>query len=155
MNKVQILRDVVLNEKSLLHGSPKKIEELRPHYTDDEMAICATPFPEIAIFMAVAAACKPGTHGFMVSIRDKKWSVQFNICEHILAVLLQKDVKGYVYVLDSENFQRRNMFEHRAYESLYSMKTLSVTKEHLPFIPIEGQTCYKVPLNPLLAVAFN
>lgn len=155
MNKITALRDVVLNEKCLLHGSPTKIDELRPHYTDGEMAICATPFSEIAVFMAVVAACKPGSHSFVVSIKNGKCSVEFTMCKHILARLLQNDAKGYVYVLDSEGFKKRDIFEHRAYESLYCMRTLTVTKEHLPFIPIPGELHYKVLLDPLFAAVFN
>jgi hypothetical protein len=154
MDKIKTLRHLVLHDKCLLHGSPRKIEELRPHYTDGEMAVCATPYVEIAIFMAVVNACRPGTTGIFTSINRKKCSAEFSMCDQVLHTLLQNDVQGYVYALDAQGFKKWTPFEHRVYESLYSLRTLSVGKEHLPFLPTEGQTSYKVPLNPLFALTF-
>jgi hypothetical protein len=156
MNKLKILRNVVLTENCLLHGSPKKIEEIRLHYTDGEMAICATPYPEIAVFMAVVNACRPGNSGILMTIHQKKYFVKFTLCERMLSVLLRNDVRGYVYALDAESFKSKTPpFEYRAYESLYSTRVLSVGKEHLPFMPMEGQTTYNVLLNPIFAHPFN
>ncbi|MES2224524.1 MAG: hypothetical protein V4478_00890 [Patescibacteria group bacterium] len=155
MNTIEIINKAVLTEQVLLHGSPKVIDEIHPHYADDEMAVCATPYSEIAIFMAIINSCRPGNCGFKSTITSKKCFVEFMICDRIIASLLSKEVVGYVYALDSRGFSLWRGFEYRSYEPLYSLQRFTVKKENLPFYPILGQNTYTVTLKREMAAMFN
>ncbi|MEO5646243.1 MAG: hypothetical protein ABIO57_04065 [Candidatus Paceibacterota bacterium] len=152
----KVLHTLVASGGILLHGSSSKFDEVHPHYTDNELAICATPFPEIAITMAVLRSCGLGQRGYTASINKNSCNLVISVCEKVLADLLYKNPVGYVYALDASYFlEKRDAFEYRAYNSLYVQQCMRVTKAHLPFFPIEGQTSYKVPLNRSLANLVN
>ncbi len=151
MNRLNSLRHLVASERCLLHGSPKKVDELHPHFTDGELALCATQYPEIAIFMALTRGCKDGKSAYTISTSGSRWAVTFTICENILKQLLDENFRGYVYALDAEGFTKSNHVEYRLFESRYSLRSMTVTRADLPFFLIEGEMLYTVPLNPLFA----
>ncbi len=156
MNNTEILNKAVLHEQCLLHGSGSKFNEVWPHFTDGEMAICATPFSGLAIFMGVVVAgIKGGRSHYKVFIDEKKYAIDFVVCNRTLDHLLYEEPKGVVHLLHFTHFQKKDPVEHRAYDPMYSMRTLTVTKKDLPFMPLEGQTSYRVPLNPMYASVFS
>lgn len=136
----------VRSNNVLLHGSPKKIHQLLPQLTDEEVAICATPYPEIAIFMAVAGACKQGRYGYSVSMKGKKNNIAmitFALCEEKVAALLTQNPLGFVYTLDNQPFKKVDLVEYRTYEPLYTRKKFEVTPADLPFTLLEGERVYR------------
>lgn len=137
----------VRSNNVLLHGSPKKIHQLLPQLTDEEVAICATPYPEIAIFMAVAGACKQGgRYGYSVSTKGKKNDIimiTFTLCEEKVAALLTQNLLGFVYTLDNQPFKKVDLVEYRTHEPLYTGKKFEVTPANLPFTLLEGETVYR------------
>lgn len=144
------MRNTLLSEVRqggvLLHGSPRKIHQIIPQLTDEEVAICATPYPEIAIFMAVVGACKQGKYGYSVSIKDKRNNIAmitFALCEEKVAALLQQKPSGFVYTLDNQPFKKVDLVEYRTYEPLYTRKKFEVTTANLPFTLLEGETVYR------------
>ncbi len=151
----ELLKKQVLENRVLLHGSPKKLTEIKPFFTDNEFAVCATQHPELAIFMAVVGACKVGTFGFDVFKKDRNCKASLTLCEQKLASLIENDVFGYVYSIDSEPFKQYKSFEFRAYESVYAQEAFLVSKRHLPFFPTPGQLKYDIHLDHHVAHALN
>lgn len=143
------MRDLLLSEVQrndvLLHGSPRKIHQLLPHFTDEEVAICATPYPEIAIFMAVAGACKQGRYGYSVTPhKNGVMSLVFTLCKEKVTSLLKEKPSGFIYAIDNKPFKKFDIVEYRAYVPLYVSKSFEVTTASLPFTLLEGETVYKV-----------
>lgn len=136
----------VRSNNVLLHGSPKKIHQLLPQLTDEEVAICATPYPEIAIFMAVVGACKQGHYGYSVHKKNNSnlLTLTFTMCEEKINTLLKQNPSGFVYTIDSQPFKKVDLVEYRTYEPLYTGKKFEVTTANLPFPLLEGETVYKV-----------
>ena len=86
------LRTLVQTENVLLHGSRHIFHEIRPHLTDGEMAVCATPYPEIATPMAILTACTPGLPAYILNFKIlQDGNVEFGICYGILNRLLNTD----------------------------------------------------------------
>lgn len=151
----ELLKKHVLENGVLLHGSPKQLTEIKPFFADNEFAVCATQHPELAIFMAVVGACKTGSFGFDVLKKDRNCKASLRLCADKLQYLMNNEVIGYVYLLDSTPFKPYKSFEYRAYDSLYSLQMLTVTKEHLPFFPTPGQLQYDIHLDHRVANAIN
>lgn len=151
MKQRAILRNAVQKENVLLHGnaSPRTLHEIRPSLThDNEMAVCATPYPEIAIYYAVLKACTSGLRGYRFGYEShKNGKIEFYLCQGILDRLLNSKVQGSVYVFPKESFVQWKGNEYRAYESLYSDRVLTVSNEHLPFLPTDGQNRYMIKLD--------
>ncbi|MDB5254676.1 MAG: hypothetical protein JWL92_52 [Candidatus Nomurabacteria bacterium] len=150
-----VLHTLVTNGNILLHGSPHLLEEIHPHFADDEIAICATPFPELAIIMAIFKACKLGKMGYTATLNKKTCCLTVRTCEKTVATLMAHDLVGYVYVIDADGFSEKSPFEYRIYNSIYAQKRIAITKSDLPFMPTYGQTEYKILLNRQLASVVN
>ena len=151
----ELLKKHVLEDGVLLHGSPRQLTEIKPFFTDGEFAVCATQHPELAIFMAVVRACKTGSFSFGVFKKDRNCKASLKLCSDKLQYLMNNEVIGYVYSLDSTPFKQYKSFEYRAYESLYVQQRFVVTKEHLPFFPTPGQLHYDIHLDHRVHHAFN
>ncbi|MFZ4500218.1 MAG: hypothetical protein ACOYMZ_01820 [Minisyncoccia bacterium] len=151
----ELLKKHVLENGVLLHRSPRQLTEIKPFFTDDEFAVCATQHPEIAIYMAIVRACKPETFSFNVFKRDRNCKATLRLCEEALEYLMNNTVTGYVYLLDATPFKQYKPSEYRAYESLYAQQRFIVTKEHLPFFPTPGQLHYDIHLDHCVAQALN
>lgn len=151
----ELLKKHVLENGLLLHGSPKQLTEIKPFFTDNEFAVCATQHPELAIFMAVVGACKAGSFGFDVLKKDRNCKASLRLCPDKLQYLMNNTVIGYVYLLDAAPFRQYKSFEYRAYDSLYAQQVFTVKKEHLPFFPTPGQLQYDIHLDHRVAQAIN
>ncbi len=150
----KVLQSLVASGNTLLHGSPKQFDEAFPSLADDELAVCATPCAEIAITMALMKACI-GRGGYTASLSKSKCNLEIRVCEKLLSALLHKKVVGYVHVMDAAHFSKKSPFEFRAYESLYVQKSIKVTNEDLPFVPVAGQLIYKIPVNRNVTAMVN
>ncbi len=153
----KVLQSLVAKGGILLHGSPHLLQEIHPHYTDEEMAICATPYAEIAIVMAIFKAGSPHGHkGYTATLTKNSCCLIVKMCEKTLKELLGHSLYGYVYTVDAEAFSKTGPpFEFRTYDSIYVQERIPITKNDLPFIPIHGQTEYKIRLDRQLAQAIN
>ncbi len=151
----ELLKKHVLEDGVLLHGSPRQLTEIKPFFTDNEFAVCATQHPELAIFMAVVGACKTGSFSFDVFKKDRNCKASLRLCPDKLQDLIRNEVIGYVYLLDAAPFRQYKPSEYRAYESLYAQQRITVTKEHLPFFPTPGQLHYDIHLDHRVACAIN
>jgi len=141
----KILQKHVAENNVLLHGSPKKIDELSPRFADNEMVVCATSYPEIAIFMAIVGACKNGQSKYSVQYkRGGQTIIIFTLCKDRLQDLLTTDPVAFVYTIDAAHFNEISPVEHRTYDSVYVQDKFIVKKRDLPFIPLEHQNEYKV-----------
>jgi len=151
----KILLNHVFNNNALLHGSPKNINEIHPLLTDGELAICATQYPEIAIFMTVVGACKKGKHTFSIHRKDGQLRIKFIVCEEKLQELLSSHNAGFVYTIDADHFRKVSPVEHRTYDPVYIQQKFEVKKEHLPFIPLKGHHEYMVFISQSFSPLLN
>lgn len=157
MSQIDLLTQKVIEEKIILHGSPRKFYELRPtRRIEDDCCMCATQFPEIAILMAILRKCKG--HG---GVKYKSITTENEPVLHLrmsavkLNSLLSSDeLTGYIYVLDRDNFQRHSLNELRCWDSRFVRAPISVTKADLPFIPEEGKREYHIPLSMDIITSF-
>jgi|GEM_PF-2588358 len=139
----KLLQKLVANQNVLLHGSPRKLGEIKTSFTDKQMAICATHCPELAIFMALVKTCKYGTPDYRVSGKNSDpVRVTFTLCPEQLQYLITTDPTAYVYAVDAENFERIDFIEHRTYDSVYISDIYVINKTHLPFMFVEDQFEY-------------
>ncbi len=133
----KVLQSLVASGNTLLHGSPKQFDEAFPNLTD------------------MIKACGPGRAGYSAHLSKTKCTLEIRVCEKMLSALLHKNVVGYVHVVDSAHFSKKGNFEYRAYDSLYVQKSLKVTTADLPFMPVDGQFVYKIPVDRKLVTMVN
>lgn len=142
MSQLLLLKNKVIEEKVLLHGSGRQFYELRPtkRIHDGPSAICATQFPEIAVLMVVLCNCK-GKGG----VKYKNINTEINPVLHLRisstkldSLLNTEEVTGYIYILDRYDFERHSLNELRSARSRFVRKPIPVSKSDLPFIPEKG-----------------
>ncbi len=158
MNQFALLENKIVEEKILLHGSARKLFDLRPNkrINDGPSALCATQFPEIAILMAILRGCK-GKGG----VKYKNIITQENPVLHLRlspvkleSLLTTDEIKGYVYLLDRDGFDCHTLNEFRTKRSRFVREPITVSKSDLPFIPKEGEREYYIPLSMNIVTSF-
>lgn len=154
---LQNLINLVSTGDTILHGSPKIFSEVRPRKIGDQLAVCATVVPEIALYHALLldtpGGRKKGTPGKM----DGEWS--FYKQRHKSAVLkirinqtkldfllLNPKLQGYIYPMDTYDFDRKGLAECRLGKSRFLRTRIAINENDLPFTPIPGQLEYKLVL---------
>jgi len=124
----------------VFHGSPLKIDKLTPHQAynhkngekipDGESAVFASPFVDIAIFMAIINKINlpqefDGGYSF-----NSDNGVKFNASKKTIDKL--QGAKGYVYVLDKNKFISRSFAEFMSREEVTPEDIITVTEKDLP-----------------------
>lgn len=148
---LQKLIKLVSSGDTILHGSPNYFNEIIPRLTDGEMAICASVVPEITLYHALLKG-SPGRKigGGAWSFNKKRFeraTITFRLTEERLNFLLSKPkLTGYVYPMDTYDFDRRGLAECRLYKSRFLRTKILVTEDDLPFCPIPNQLEYKIEL---------
>ncbi len=150
MSVLQELRSKVFAGETLLHGTKVFFDEIRPSMIDGEIAICATVIPEIALYSALITRTpgnKFGGGAWNFTRKDGKLTLTFRITQRRLDFLLSDPVlHGYVYLLDTYDFEKRNSCECRLYKPRFLRKKVLVTDDDLPFQPVPGKLQYKIEL---------
>ena len=136
------LRFLESEGKWVFHGSGSHLEKLEPRQAhnysearaesgipDDKPAVFATPYADIAIFMAVVSPknVKNLRAGFS-SFGEKKF--EFRATSETMNQLDQ--AKGYVYVFGKEGFVPRGDSEMLSYETVMPSEVIEVGKQDLP-----------------------
>ena len=134
------LEQLEKENKWVFHGSRKKLEKLTPHQAfkhspkrkipDGEPMVFASPFIDIAIFMAIMNKKNlPGgfESGYSFSTGEK---IKFNAK---IKTTTNLDVKkGYVYVLDKKKFTPRSFAEYLSKEEIIPNDVIAVSGKDLP-----------------------
>jgi hypothetical protein len=150
LSALQQLRKIVFFGETILHGTKAYFDEIRPSMTDGEVAVCATVIPEIALYSALIARTpgkKLGGGAWNFTRKDGKLTLAFRITQTRLDFLLSDPVlQGYVYPIDTYDFEKRNSCECRLYKPRALRKRILVTDDDLPFQPLPGKLEYKIDL---------
>ncbi len=150
MSALKQLRNIVFSGGTVLHGTKACFNEIKPRMTDGEVAVCATVIPEIALYSALISRTpgyKLGGGAWNFIRKDGNLSLVFRITQKRLDFLLSDPVlQGYVYPLDTYDFEKRNSAESRLYKSRFLRKKILVTDDDLPFQPIPGKLEYWIQL---------
>ena len=139
---VDRLKTLEKENRWVFHGSPQKLEKIIPHQAynhgnrgekilDGRPAVFASPFIDIAIFMAIINEENlPG--GFIggYSFNSTNKEIRFSANRKTINELHQ--ARGYVYVLDKTKFTRRSFVEFISLEEVTPKDVIIVTKKDLP-----------------------
>jgi hypothetical protein len=135
----------------VFHGSPSKLDILEPRQAhnhikkeggeyeavpDGEPAVFASPFADIAIFMAVISRKNAplGTRSGFSS--DSKNHFEFRATKETMDQI-GDEANGYVHVFKKDGFEERNHNEVVAYQAVTPIKIIEVRKEDLPPVEIK------------------
>jgi hypothetical protein len=155
MSTLQMLENIVIKEKVLLHGSPNYFYELRPSRILGKRIVCATQFAEIAVLMAILRACRGKIIKYQPVSSAECPYIDLRIKLAKLHHLLSTDEAiGYVYMIDRDGFKKESLEEFRIFEPRFVRKPIKVTKADLPFVPVPGTTTYRIPLKAEIFKAF-
>ena len=150
MSALQQLRKIVFSRETILHGTKAYFDEIRPSMVDGEVAVCATIIPEIALYSALITRTpgnKRGGGAWNFTRKGGKLTLVFRITQTRLEFLLSDPVlHGYVYPLDTYDFEKRSSCECRLYKPRTLRKRILVTDDDLPFQPLPGKLEYKIEL---------
>lgn len=156
MSKIKKLEALIINQKVLLHGGPNEYTELLPFLTDGEVAVCATQFPEIAIFMALLKSYPVGgERNFGIQFHTYGNSVSATFTWKLNPTFIHHPLKGYVYVVAKEKFTKKFRSEFRSYERVNFLNYHEVTREDLPFVLDAYEGIRTIELNAALFNAVN
>ncbi len=136
----RILLEKLEKEGSVLfHGSGYKTETLEPHQaynfadghktTDDKPGVHATPFAEIAIFMAVVN--KNNLKNFRSSFSYTNKGLFFRMTKKTRDQISNATI-GYVYILPKDKFIKRSPAEYISYDSVIPTQIIKVNGDDLP-----------------------
>ena len=127
----------------VFHGSPELLEELEPRQSKDydynlkqmvndgEPAVVATPFAEIAIFRAIISnKVKPEKGGHWSRFYNDDGKFGFETTPEVME--LAKKTRGYVYVFEKKDFERRNSIEWRTAKAIKPIMKFEVNFDDLP-----------------------
>lgn len=158
MTVLQNLIQLVSSGGTILHGSPRAFFEILPSKTKEGNAVCATVVPEIALYHALLRGTPGGSpKSIPGKIGTGEWSFNkrkqepgvFTIRitpKRLDFLLLNPPLRGYVYPMDTYDFEKRGLAECRLYNSRFLRKKILVTEADLPFTPIPGHLEYKLVL---------
>lgn len=156
--QIHNLRKLVSSGNTILHGSPKEFFEVRPTRNNGEMVVCATVVPEIALYHELLIGTPGGRKRGIPGIRfTGEWScIEDEQNRRIFTIritqkkleflLLHPKLQGYVYPMDTYDFEKRGLSECRLHKSRFLRTKILITEEDLPFTPIPGHLEYKLIL---------
>lgn len=140
--EIKKLKKLESKDKWVFHGSPQKMEKIIPHQAynygtrgekipDGKSAVFASPFVDIAIFMAIINKenlPKGLESGYSFNSTNKE--IKFSASKKTMDGLHQ--ARGYVYVLDKTKFIRRSFAEFMSREEVAPEDIITVTEKDLP-----------------------
>ena len=129
----------------VFHGSGVELNEIVPKQAfnhsvvgekpieDGEPAVFASPFADIAIFMAIINKQnipKKLRSGFGGHLKDGEVKVKFRTTKETIDQL--NDARGYVYVFNKNDFTPRSDMECMSHEPVKPVYVIKVTEKDLP-----------------------
>lgn len=124
----------------VFHGTAVKVKQLHPRLAfnyiqgrrvmDERAAVYATPFADIAIFMAVVNE-KNCPRRFRSGFSCKDSTLSFRATQATLDQLSSKS-SGYVYIFKKQDFKKINPSESVSYKAVKPFRIVKVTRRDLP-----------------------
>jgi hypothetical protein len=122
--------------------------------TQGTFAICACPHPQIAYTQAILSNFELKSYSLIR--KDISTIILLVNDPRIIVRLLTCKVYGHVYEFEkNEQFEKKNLFDYRAYSPLFHSNQTPVGVHDLPFIPREGVMSYPFVLDNRITKAFN
>lgn len=125
--------------KLLFHGTSRgDISELEPRQgtnkgvKDGEPAVCSTDSSELAIFKAITAATKEkeSNYKFIFGRDEDTKKIFYRMSESVVNII--EGTKGYVYVMNKNNFKHERRYEWRSLETINPIIVMEVTNKDMP-----------------------